>query len=150
MMLSAKKGLVTMVGSALLIGFTTGATSNGQLGNDAHASHSQHRTSSQCSKPMSERVGGWICPGVLSSRDMAPAASGHCKPHQSWCWTLDPQAGRSTWMGSFKYGLGRTNLGVVEVFFLVALSGRRSLSKPVRFVPTGAVRHVIMEGDRLL
>jgi hypothetical protein len=52
-------------------------------------------------------------------------------------------------MGSFRYGLGRKKLGVAEVYFLVALSGRDSVSKPVRFISTGAVRHVIMEGDRL-
>jgi hypothetical protein len=106
-----KKGLVTACGLALLAVLTTGATNNGQLRDTARPAHSQYRASSQCSQPLSERVGGWICAVGLSSWDLAPEASGHCKPHQSWCWTLEPQAGRSTWMGSFKYGLGRKKLG---------------------------------------
>jgi len=143
-----KKGLVTVGGSALLIVLTTGATSNDQSGNGAH-SHDQHSTASQCSKPVSQRVGGWICVGALSSRGVAGAASGHCKPHQSWCWTLKPGSGRSTWMGSFKYGFGRKRLGIADVFYEVALNGRESVSKPVRFISTGRVRNVITEGDRL-
>ena len=35
------------------------------------------------------------------------------------------------------------------MYFLVALNGRRSLSKPVSFQSTGPVRNVIFKGDRL-
>ena len=144
-----KKGLVTVSGSALLIVLTAGATSNDQSGNGAHSAHEQRSAASQCSKPVSQRVGGWICAGSLSSRGVTGAASGHCKPHQSWCWTLKPGAGRSTWMGAFKYGFGRKRLGIAEVFYEVALNGRESVSKPVRFISTARVRNVITEGDRL-
>ncbi len=149
MMLRARKGLVVLGGSALLIALTTGATSNGQTGGGTHSARSQHGTASQCSKPLNQRVGGWVCPSGLSNADTASAASPHCKPHQSWCWTLEKAAGRSTWTGKFKYGLGKKNLGVATVHFLVALNGRHSLSKPVSSTSTGAVRNVILKGDRL-
>jgi hypothetical protein len=149
MKISFKKGMIAAGGSALLIVLTTGATSDEQPGSDVHSVHYRVSVSSQYSKPLSERTGAWTCVGALSGQNMSPAASGHCKPHQSWCWTLKPGAGRSTWMGGFKYGFGRKKLGTVEVFYEVALNGRESVSKPVRFVSTGNVRHVITEGDRL-
>lgn len=38
---------------------------------------------------------------------------------------------------------------MVKLYYEVALSGRKSESKPVRFISTGAVRNVVMFGDRL-
>ncbi len=35
------------------------------------------------------------------------------------------------------------------LYYEVALSGRKSESKPVRFLSSGAVRNVVMFGDRL-
>jgi len=98
---------------------------------------------------MARRTGGWLCPASLPASGVAPAATGHCKPHESWCWYLVPGAGRSTWAGQFKYGFGKKPLGKVSLYYEVALSGRKSESKPVRLVPSGAVRNVVITGDRL-
>lgn len=76
-------------------------------------------------------------------------ATGHCQPHQAWCWFLVPGAGRSTWTGRFAYGYGKKTLGKATLYYEVALHGRRSKSDPVRFESSAAVRHLIIKGDRL-
>lgn len=108
-----------------------------------------HSSANQCSMTVTKRTGNWTCATSLPASGASSAATGHCKPHQAWCWYLVPGGGRSTWTGRFAYGHGRKTLGKITLYFEVALHGRRSVSKPVRFESTGEVRHLIIEGDRL-
>jgi hypothetical protein len=148
MTISHNKGLVSVAVCALAV-LTISAASASPDRSGADTRQSPRARVNQCSMAVSKRKGGWACGMPGSAAGTLSATAEHCKPHQSWCWHLDPEAGRSTWMGQFRYGYGKKTLGTLSVYFLVALSGRESRSKPVRFVASGAVRHVIVEGDRL-
>lgn len=128
----------------------------------------------QCDLPAASRVGEWVCmdtttddalavraealqdlgdadgltsdPQFVSTESVdSPDDSGICKV--TGCWT-DVDSTHSEFEGDGWYGYGKTQLGWVEWFFKVTMTGASSKST-LWFRSTRGTRGVIFTGDRL-
>ncbi len=101
---------------------------------------------SQCSLPVRKRVGAWTCPVGAPSR--VPANSGYCNPVSNFCWDVYRDDTASDFDGNVDYGYGGVFLGKVTVYAQIVLRGYQSVSNPVRWESTGAVKGLGMSGER--